>query len=317
MFRTVNLINNDTLYTAGVVNLSHGPVVLTIPPTTVTYSILPLSVFGHVIPVSIPSQTPGHYALVLKGWRGTLPGRRHEGHRPLPGHILERPVRLLLLHRRGHDRAGVRIPRGGAPGFAGGIRGESGQRPGHHQAGRRIRLQLQGGAGYSGHAHTDAVPARDAAGRALPRPPSRCRRRTGSSQQRSTRTSRRPSRRRGAAIRCRWPGSTPPSARPTARSWRTTYAHRPHELGTFHQLRGLGHRSFLDRAAESEFCQICNNISRGRLLDGVHRRGRPDAERRPAHLPADLPGRRDPAGQAVLVGHRVRPAHPGTGAQPG
>ena len=73
MFRTVNLINNDTLYTAGVVNLSHGPLVLTIPPTTVTYSILPLSVFGHVMGVSIPSQTPGHYALVLKGWHGTLP----------------------------------------------------------------------------------------------------------------------------------------------------------------------------------------------------------------------------------------------------
>jgi hypothetical protein len=72
MFRTVNLINNDTLYTAGVINLSRGPVVLTIPPTTVTYSILPLSVFGHVFPVSIPSG-PGHYALVLRGWRGTLP----------------------------------------------------------------------------------------------------------------------------------------------------------------------------------------------------------------------------------------------------
>ena len=72
-FRTVNLINNDTLYTAGVVNLSHGPLVLTIPPTKVTYSILPLSVFGHVVPVSIPSQTPGHYALVLRGWHGTLP----------------------------------------------------------------------------------------------------------------------------------------------------------------------------------------------------------------------------------------------------
>jgi hypothetical protein len=72
-FRTVNLINNDTLYTAGVINLSHGPVVLTIPPTKVTYSILPLSVFAHVVPVSIPSQTPGHYALVLRGWRGTLP----------------------------------------------------------------------------------------------------------------------------------------------------------------------------------------------------------------------------------------------------
>ena len=74
MFRVVNLINNDTLYTAGAVNLSNGPVVLTIPPTTVTYSILPLSVFGVLVPgISIPSQTPGHYALVLRGWKGTLP----------------------------------------------------------------------------------------------------------------------------------------------------------------------------------------------------------------------------------------------------
>jgi hypothetical protein len=72
-FRTVNLINNDTLYTAGILNLSHGPLVLTIPPTTVTYSILPLDIFGNTFPVNIPSQTPGHYALVLKGWHGTLP----------------------------------------------------------------------------------------------------------------------------------------------------------------------------------------------------------------------------------------------------
>jgi hypothetical protein len=72
-FRAVNLINNDTLYTAGVVDLSHGPLVLTIPPTKVTYSILPLNVFQEVFPVNIKPQTPGHYALVLKGWKGTLP----------------------------------------------------------------------------------------------------------------------------------------------------------------------------------------------------------------------------------------------------
>jgi hypothetical protein len=72
-FRVVNLINNDTLYTAGVVDLSRGPLVLTIPPTKVTYSLLPLNVFQEVFPVSIKPQTPGHYALVLKGWKGTLP----------------------------------------------------------------------------------------------------------------------------------------------------------------------------------------------------------------------------------------------------
>jgi hypothetical protein len=72
-FRVVNLINDDTLYTAGVIDLSHGPLVLTIPPTKVTYSILPLTVFQEVFPVSIKPHTPGHYALVLKGWKGTLP----------------------------------------------------------------------------------------------------------------------------------------------------------------------------------------------------------------------------------------------------
>lgn len=72
-FRVVNLINDDTIYSSAIIDLSHGPLVLTIPPTTVTYSVLPLSVFGVLVPASIPSQTPGHYALVLRGWRGTLP----------------------------------------------------------------------------------------------------------------------------------------------------------------------------------------------------------------------------------------------------
>ena len=72
-FRVVNLINDDTIYSSAIIDLSHGPLVLTIPPTTVTYSVLPLSVFGVLVPASIPSPTPGHYALVLRGWRGTLP----------------------------------------------------------------------------------------------------------------------------------------------------------------------------------------------------------------------------------------------------
>jgi hypothetical protein len=73
MFRVVNLINDDTIYSSAIIDLSHGPLVLTIPPTTVTYSTLALNVFGAVVPISIPPQTPGHYALVLPGWRGTLP----------------------------------------------------------------------------------------------------------------------------------------------------------------------------------------------------------------------------------------------------
>src|SRR5271165_2981378 len=71
-FRIVNLINNDTVYASGFVDLRNGPVVVTIPPTTVTYSVLALDVWGDVIP-SIPAGKPGPYALVLKGWKGTLP----------------------------------------------------------------------------------------------------------------------------------------------------------------------------------------------------------------------------------------------------
>jgi hypothetical protein len=72
-FHAVVAINDDTRYAFGVVNLSNGPVVLTIPPTSVVYSLLVIDLFGNVIPVSIPAQTPGTYALVPPGWKGTLP----------------------------------------------------------------------------------------------------------------------------------------------------------------------------------------------------------------------------------------------------
>ena len=73
-FRIVNAINDDTIYASSLyTDLRPGPVVLTIPATPDVYSILTLDVFGSVINTSIKSQTPGTYALVLKGWRGTLP----------------------------------------------------------------------------------------------------------------------------------------------------------------------------------------------------------------------------------------------------
>jgi hypothetical protein len=73
MFRVVNLINDDTIYSSAIIDLSHGPLVLTIPPTKATYSLLVLTGFGTVVPTSIKPKTPGHYALVLRGWRGRLP----------------------------------------------------------------------------------------------------------------------------------------------------------------------------------------------------------------------------------------------------
>ena len=72
-FLTVNLINNDTLYSIGYVDTTLGPTVLTIPATEATYSILVLDVFQEVVQVSIPPQTPGKYLLVPPGWRGRVP----------------------------------------------------------------------------------------------------------------------------------------------------------------------------------------------------------------------------------------------------
>ena len=64
-FHAVVAINNDTRYAFALVDLSTGPVVLTIPPAGgVVYSMLVTSMFGEVIPVSIKPQTPGTYALV-------------------------------------------------------------------------------------------------------------------------------------------------------------------------------------------------------------------------------------------------------------
>jgi len=71
-FRTVNLINDDTIYAFGYVDTRVGPVVLTIPPTTVTYSVLVLDMFQEIVQTNLPS-TPGTYLLVSEGWQGTVP----------------------------------------------------------------------------------------------------------------------------------------------------------------------------------------------------------------------------------------------------
>jgi hypothetical protein len=72
-YNAVVAINDDTLYASAFVDLSHGPMVLTIPSTPVTYSLLTLDVFGSFFQTSITPQMPGTYALVLAGWQGTLP----------------------------------------------------------------------------------------------------------------------------------------------------------------------------------------------------------------------------------------------------
>jgi hypothetical protein len=65
--------NDDTLYVSSFMDLTQEPVILTIPATTVTYSLLVLDPYGDVLPIGIDNKTPGTYALTGPDWTGTLP----------------------------------------------------------------------------------------------------------------------------------------------------------------------------------------------------------------------------------------------------
>ncbi len=64
-------INVDTVYAEAFVDLAAGPQVLTVPSTSDHYSLLMLDVFGNVLSTKVTS--PGTYALVPRGFHGTLP----------------------------------------------------------------------------------------------------------------------------------------------------------------------------------------------------------------------------------------------------
>ncbi len=74
LYQTVVAINVDTLYGSTFLDLSSQPVILTIPSTTVTYSILALDPYGNVLTTNIPAGTPGTYGLTGPNFTGTLPG---------------------------------------------------------------------------------------------------------------------------------------------------------------------------------------------------------------------------------------------------
>ena len=74
LYQTVVAINVDTIYASAYLDLTAQPVVVTVPPTTNTYSILELDNYCDVFDSGIPSQTPGTYALIgPNGFSGTLP----------------------------------------------------------------------------------------------------------------------------------------------------------------------------------------------------------------------------------------------------
>lgn len=75
LYQIVVAINVDTLYCSAYMDLSgNKPLILTVPATPVTYSILALDPYGDVLPTqNLVAGTPGVYALTGPNFTGTIP----------------------------------------------------------------------------------------------------------------------------------------------------------------------------------------------------------------------------------------------------
>src|SRR5215472_3322393 len=73
LYQGVVAINVDTIYASSFLDLTKEPVILTIPTTSVTYSILTLDAYCNVFDSGIPRQTAGTFALTGTGFSGELP----------------------------------------------------------------------------------------------------------------------------------------------------------------------------------------------------------------------------------------------------
>lgn len=80
IYHIVVAINDDTLYASSLLDLTDQPVIVTIPETTATYSILTLDPYGNIFDTDILAGTAGTYGLMGPGWTGTLP----DGVIPIP-----------------------------------------------------------------------------------------------------------------------------------------------------------------------------------------------------------------------------------------
>jgi hypothetical protein len=84
VYQGVVAINDDTLYASSVIDLTAGPVIVTVPGTrrgSFAYSVLLLDPYGNIYPSGIPSKPSGArtnkavYALVAQGYTGRVPRR--------------------------------------------------------------------------------------------------------------------------------------------------------------------------------------------------------------------------------------------------
>jgi hypothetical protein len=75
-YKVVVAINDDTIYAEAFLDVSSGPVILTIPPYPNKYSVLQLDVYGNIFSTALSSAPPsdgGVYAFVAGGYSGPLP----------------------------------------------------------------------------------------------------------------------------------------------------------------------------------------------------------------------------------------------------
>jgi hypothetical protein len=68
IYHYVVAINDDTIYVTSVLDLSMGPVILTIPSTPANYSVLVLDRYNDIFHSALPANTPGTYALYGPGF---------------------------------------------------------------------------------------------------------------------------------------------------------------------------------------------------------------------------------------------------------
>ncbi len=93
-YRYVVLINDDTIYASAFLDLTDEPAILTIPPTTVNYSILALDPYGDIFNLNKtalqPSPQGGLFALIGPGgFSARFPRRR-------PGHVASQAMTLIF-----------------------------------------------------------------------------------------------------------------------------------------------------------------------------------------------------------------------------
>jgi hypothetical protein len=101
-FKYVVASNYDTLYSSAFLDLTVEPVVVTVPPAQVGYSILVLDYYGNQIPAAIPSQTPGVFAFTGPGFSGTLPSGMTQIQMPINFPLLN--FRAVKFSTGGEDR---------------------------------------------------------------------------------------------------------------------------------------------------------------------------------------------------------------------